>query len=231
MNGVLLVDKPTLWTSFDVVNYVRKIIAQSEDKKPRQIKVGHIGTLDPMATGLLVLLIGKEYTRQAQKLAKLDKSYRVTMTLGETSSTGDGEGIISLGSKNRPTTLEVKRQLEAFSGQQSQVPPIYSAIKINGRRAYQLARQGKEPIMKPRSIQVNRLQLFNYEYPKVIVEIDVSSGTYIRSLVEAIGQALGTGAYTSQLRRTKVGKFSVDKSLVVENLSSATISQNLLTLE
>src|SRR5580704_17050835 len=138
MQGVLLVDKPAGWTSFDVVNYVRKIVATAEDKKPKHVKVGHTGTLDPFATGLLVLLIGKEYTRRASELSKLDKTYELTMRLGQTSTTGDPEGEITSVSETVPSLETLQQAVEPFRGPISQVPPAYSAIKVNGQRAYKL---------------------------------------------------------------------------------------------
>ena len=216
MQGVLLVDKPLKWTSFDVVNYVRKIVAEAEEKKPKHVKVGHTGTLDPMATGLLVLLIGKEYTRRAGELSKLDKTYEVTMKLGETSSTGDEEGEKTIAADTIPNKEEVKHALQRFSGEISQVPPIYSAIKINGQRAYDLARAGKSVEMEPRQVRIDRLELTKYDYPNLSFVCEVSSGTYIRSLVEDIGKILETGAYTTELRRTKVGKFNLENAYPVD---------------
>src|ERR1700712_906971 len=144
MQGLLLIDKPSGWTSFDVVNYVRRMVATAEGKKPKNCKVGHTGTLDPLATGLLVLLVGKDYTRKATELTKLDKTYEVTMKLGETSTTADDEGEKMVVSDTIPTKEAVLESLYAFTGDIMQVPPAFSAIKIDGRRAYQLAREGKE---------------------------------------------------------------------------------------
>lgn len=214
MKGMLLVDKPAGWTSFDVVNYVRKMVAQAEDKKPKQVKVGHTGTLDPFATGLLVLLIGKEYTQKAGELSKLDKTYEVTMRLGQTSSTGDPEGEVTAVSDNQPTETAVKSALKKFTGTIEQTPPAYSAIKINGQRAYKLARAGKEVKIEPRKVTINRLELIDYTYPEVKLVADVTSGTYIRSLVEELGQVIGTGAYTSALRRTKIDDFNVQNAVL-----------------
>jgi len=202
---MLLVDKPAGWTSFDVVNYVRRRVAVAEGMKPKQVKAGHTGTLDPFATGLLVLLIGKDYTRQAGELSKLDKTYEVTMRLGETSSTGDPEGEITTVNNKIPTREELQAASERFTGQIGQIPPAYSAIKVGGQRAYKLARAGKTVEIEPRQVTINRLEIVEYKYPEVKLIADVSSGTYIRTLVEDIGQVLGTGAYTNALRRTKIG--------------------------
>src|SRR4051812_44488845 len=205
MKGLLLVDKPAGWTSFDVVNKVRRIIATAEGKKPKNVKVGHTGTLDPFATGLLILLIGKEYTRRAGEFSKLDKTYEVTMRLGETSTTGDPEGEIKAVSDTVPSLEALQRAVERLRGQIEQIPPAYSAVKVNGQRAYKLARAGKEVILEPREVTVHKLEVVDYDYPEVKLSAEVSSGTYIRTLVENIGQVLGTGAYTADLRRLKVG--------------------------
>lgn len=209
MRGILLVDKPADWTSFDVVNYVRRIVAVAEGKKPKDIKVGHTGTLDPFATGLLVLLIGKDYTRRAGEFSKLDKTYEVTIRLGQTSSTGDPEGDITSVSATVPDLDVLQRAIERFRGHITQIPPAYSAIKVNGQRAYKLARAGKEVILEARPAIIHRLEIVDYAYPDARLVAEVSSGTYIRTLVEDIGKALGTGAYTIALRRTTVGQFSL----------------------
>jgi tRNA pseudouridine55 synthase len=141
MQGLLLVDKPKTWTSFDVVNYVRKMVAAHEGKKPKHTKVGHTGTLDPLATGLLVLLVGKEYTRRAGEFSKLDKTYEVTMKLGETSTTADDEGEKTAVSDTVPTEKAILGALEGLQGHIMQVPPQFSAMKIGGQRAYKLARK------------------------------------------------------------------------------------------
>jgi len=218
MQGILLVDKPAGWTSFDVVNYVRRMVANAEGKKPKSIKVGHSGTLDPFATGLLVLLIGKEYTRRAKEFSDLDKTYEAVLRLGITSSTGDPEGHLTDGSESKPSLDDIRRCAIKLTGVISQTPPAYSAIKINGRRAYQLARAGKQVVIEPRKVVVSQLSIKQYTYPEVTLVTDVSSGTYIRSLVETIGQVLHTGAYTTALRRTRIGDYSVDQAAAVETL-------------
>jgi tRNA pseudouridine55 synthase len=228
MQGILLVDKPADWTSFDVVNYVRRIVANAEGKKPKNCKVGHTGTLDPFATGLLVLLIGKEYTRKATTLSKVDKTYEVTMKLGETSTTGDPEGeIITFPDGIVPTKDALSAILEQFKGQIEQVPPAYSAIKIDGQRAYKLARAGKAVVIEPRQTTIHRLVVTDYTYPYVTYSADVSSGTYVRTLSEDIATALGTGAYTTALRRTRVGEFAMADACAVEGLTPEIILERL----
>ncbi len=219
MQGILLVDKPAGWTSFDVVNFTRRIVATHEGKKPKNCKVGHTGTLDPFATGLLVLLIGKEYTRRASEFSKLNKTYEVTMILGKTSTTGDPEGEITVVSGAAPTHDELEKALEQFRGPIMQVPPAFSAIKIDGQRAYKLAREGKEVVIEPREVTINSLEIVDYSYPDVKLVADVSSGTYIRTLCEDIGKALNTGAYTTALRRTIVGDFKIENALTTEVLA------------
>ncbi len=228
MQGIFLVDKPSGWTSFDVVNYVRRIVATTEDKKPKNVKVGHTGTLDPLATGLLVLLIGKQFTTQAPGLTKLDKTYEVTMKLGQTSTTGDDEGDKTAVSETVPTKTAVTEALKAFTGDIMQVPPAFSAMKINGQRAYKLAREGKTVELEARPVTIHSNELTSYEYPLVKFTSSVGSGTYIRSLVEDLGAKLGTGAYMSDLRRTTVGKFDIKDASQVEGLTAELIKEALL---
>lgn len=219
MNGILLVDKPKGWTSFDAVNKVRRIIQYSDlnETGKKRFPVGHTGTLDPMATGLLVLLLGKA-TKQAPGLTKLDKAYEVTMRLGQTSTTGDEEGEKTQVSTHQPSKEEVEAVLQQFVGDTMQTPPIYSAIKVNGQRAYKLARQGKDVQLEARPIHIERITLNDYTYPTVRFTAHVSSGTYIRSLVEDAGKVLKTGAYMSDLRRTQVGPYAVDNAVPVESI-------------
>lgn len=228
MNGILLIDKPKGWTSFDVVNKVRRMVQQSElnTSNKKRFPVGHTGTLDPMATGLLVLLLGT-YTKQAPGLTKLDKTYDVTMKLGQTSTTGDSEGEITPISDSQPSLDAVMAALQQFVGDQMQVPPAFSAIKINGQRAYKLARDGKTPELAARPVHIEQITLTNYEYPFVRFTTEVSSGTYIRSLVEDLGKTLETGAYMSDLRRTKVGKFGLKDALIMDGLTDQKIAAAL----
>ena len=230
MTGVLLVDKPENWTSFDVVNYVRKIVAAEEGKKPKNVKVGHCGTLDPFATGLLIILIGKEYTRQAQSLTKLDKTYEMTMHFAASSTTGDPEGEIIPNTETQPSADEFNQVVQELTGVIQQIPPAFSAIKIDGQRAYKLARAGKEVKIEPRQVTINDLKISQYDYPEAHLVADVSSGTYIRVLVEDIAKKLGCQAYTSALRRTKIGDYSIDDAIQVEGINSEIIQQNLVQL-
>lgn len=203
--GMWLVHKPTGISSFGVVARVRRITGIR--------KVGHAGTLDPEAEGLMIILVGKDYTRKADSFLKLDKTYEVEATLGQTSTTGDREGELAQVSDKQPSEDEVREALRKFQGEIMQTPPVYSAIKVGGQRAYKLAREGKEVTIEPRKVAVASIELLNYSYPKLSFRADVSSGTYIRSLAEDIGATLGTGAYMSALTRTRVGDYNLDDAV------------------
>ena len=211
---MLLIDKPSGWTSFDVVAKIRgQVKAASGLKRP---KVGHAGTLDPLATGLLIILVG-DYCKKASEYSKLDKTYEVELKLGETSTTDDAEGEITHVNTRQPSENEVLEAINNFVGTISQVPPIFSAIKVDGKRAYKLARAGKQPEMKPRQVTIHAITEIHYHYPKISFTTEVSSGTYIRSLVRDLGEKLGTGAYMTNLRRTKVADFSIEDAQAIAN--------------
>ncbi len=215
-DGVYLIDKPKGWTSFDVVNKIRFSVAKDRDKKPKNVKVGHAGTLDPLATGLLIVLVGKEFTKKASEYSKMDKTYEVTMKLGQTSVTGDEEGDKTDVSDKKPSPEEVQQAIDKFCGEIMQTPHSFSAIKVNGQRAYKLARKGQEVAIEPRKVTIHYIDMTNYTYPLVKFTAKVSSGTYIRSLVEDIGKELKTGAYMLDLRRLEIGQFKVDVAEHVE---------------
>ena len=206
MNGLLVVDKPLGITSFDVIRRLRQITGMR--------KIGHTGTLDPLATGVMILLLGNA-TKQAANYSKLDKSYNAELTLGATSSTGDAEGEKTKVSELKPTADELEAVIGSFVGQITQTPPVYSAIKIAGQEAYKRARRGEAVEMPSRQVTIHALKLVDYTYPTVKLTADVSSGTYIRTLAEDIGQKLSTGAYLSGLVRTRVGEFGLDQALVI----------------
>ena len=224
IEGLLLIDKPAGISSFGVVAKVRGIVRAKTGIK--KIKVGHTGTLDPAATGLLILAVGS-YTKKVPLLMKQDKTYFVTMKLGQTSSTGDKEGEISAGNAYVPTQQEVHDVITFFTGSMMQTPPVFSALKLNGRRAYDLARQGKEFTMQPRPVMVHSSELNSYTYPFVTFTTHVGSGTYIRSLVEDIGNKLGTGAYMSDLQRTKIGSYMLEEAVPLGELNTETIQSYL----
>ena len=205
---------------------VRGVIrAQTGLKKP---KVGHTGTLDPLATGLLVLTIGT-YCKRASEFSKLNKIYEVTMKLGETSTTGDEEGVKTHVSDEKPSEEAVQEAVMSFVGEIEQVPPAFSAIKVNGQRAYKLARAGQEVKLEPRKVTIHDITHVLYHYPEVKFTAHVSSGTYIRSLVEDIGKQLETGAYMSALCRTQVGEFKLENAVGVPDLTPDNITKLVLT--
>lgn len=207
---IILIDKPAGLSSFGVVARVRRRLSEQAGKK---IKVGHTGTLDPFATGLLILLVNKA-TKLSNQFLKLDKWYEATICLGKTSTTGDPEGeIIEQNTEKVPTLEEVKTVVNQFVGQITQTVPTFSAVKINGQRAYQLARRGEEVVMPTRQIEIYSLEILSYNYPELIIRTHVSSGTYIRTLGEDIGKALGVGAYLTSLRRTQVGDYQIKNAV------------------
>ena len=222
-DGIVLIDKPAGWTSFDVVAKIRGKIRRSYTErgiKPtkRQLRVGHAGTLDPFATGLLVILLG-DATKKATEFLKLDKVYEAEIILGKTSTTGDPEGELIDISNAQPSREAVEQALKTFRGEILQRPPIFSAIKINGQRAYKLARDGKEVDIPERIVTIHTLELLEYNYPSLKIRTHVGSGTYIRSLAVDIGGALGTGAYCQALRRTKIADWSIDLALDIDTLT------------
>lgn len=219
---ILLIDKSAGWTSFDVVAKIRGKIRRNytqRGEKPtkRQLKVGHAGTLDPFATGLLVILLG-DATKRAEEFLKLDKVYEAEITLGATSTTGDPEGEITpIIGVEKPSREVVQSALDQHTGEILQRPPIFSAVKINGQRAYKLARGGVEFTVPKRMVTVHSIELLDYTYPSLKIRTHVGSGTYIRSLAVDIGEVLGTGAYCSQLRRTSIANWDVqDAKTIVE---------------
>ncbi len=204
-DGTILVNKPAGITSFGVVARVRRQLSQHFGRK---IKIGHTGTLDPFATGLMILVVGKE-CKNAEKYSKLDKVYEATIRLGEASSTGDPEGEKEVISNKQPAINEIQETLEKFIGKITQIPPNYSAIKVGGQRAYKLARAGKAFKIPKREVTIFSLDLVEYTYPNLKIRTHVSSGTYIRTLSEDIGDTLEVGAYCSELRRTDIGAWDI----------------------
>ena len=210
---IILIDKPANISSFGVVAKVRAKLKQEFGHK---VKVGHTGTLDPFATGLLILLSGK-MTKKSNDFLKQDKTYEATLKLGFTSTTGDPEGEIT---KVKMTPREyylrsekaisvISNTLESFVGKINQTPPRFSAIKINGQRAYKLARKGQDFEVPSREVEIYSIDIINYNYPELTIKVHCSSGTYIRTLAEDIGKALKTGAYLTALRRTEIGNYSI----------------------
>lgn len=228
-DGIILVDKPLNWSSFDVVAKVRGMLKnqyfQATGQK-KKVKVGHTGTLDPGATGLMILVVGS-YCKRASEFSKLNKTYEVSMRLGAGSSTGDAEGDITAGPSVDVSESQLKAALDSFLGESSQVPPAYSAIKVNGQRAYNLARKGQEVKLEPRQINIYDIKLTSYSYPDVDFVVSVSSGTYIRSLAEDIASKLGTLGYLTALRRAVVGQCQLADAVDIDSISSS----DLITID
>lgn len=215
MDGIIIIDKPKGYTSHDVVNVVRKNL--------KTTKVGHTGTLDPNATGVLPVLIGKA-TKISKYLIEHDKTYIAELTLGKKSSTGDIEGEI-IEEKEVPNLSEeqIKNTLASFLGKQMQTPPIYSSIKINGKKAYEYARSGQTVEIPSREIEITEISLLSFEKDSIIFKVSCSKGTYIRVLCEDIAKKLGTVGLMQNLRRTRVDKFDIKDACLLENLDKAKI--------
>ncbi|MBR7131231.1 MAG: tRNA pseudouridine(55) synthase TruB [Lentisphaeria bacterium] len=209
--GILPVDKPATWTSFDVVNFVR-----SRFNVP---KVGHCGTLDPAATGLLLLVLGK-FTSLSGKLSGVDKQYTGTLTLGVETDSGDLDGKVIARSENLPGEEEIKAVFNSFKGRSMQMPPMFSAVKVGGKKLYELARQGVEVEREAREIEITRLDIDRIALPDVDFTVDCSKGTYIRTLCTDIGAKLGCGGILSALRRTRCGRFSINDSVTLDELKA-----------
>lgn len=212
----LLIDKPKGITSHDVVHRLRKILNEK--------RIGHGGTLDPNATGLLIVGIGRDSTKKLDSISKnKDKTYEAQVVLGETRTTDDIEGEIkkkvSADMVKQISKQEIAKVLSLFKGKQKQTPPAFSAIKIKGKKAYELARKGINLKLKPRNVVVYSIKLKEYKNPLLIIETKVSSGTYIRALARDIGEKLGCGAYLKELRRTRIGEYDVKDSVKLGKLN------------
>lgn len=214
---VLLVNKPLEWTSFDVVNKLRYVLHTK--------KIGHAGTLDPLATGLLILCTGK-MTKQIESFQAAEKEYTGTLILGQTTPSFDLE--------TKPTTPVdissisekiVRETALTFVGSIEQVPPAHSSVKINGKRAYELARKGKEPAMKPRQVEISAFEITACRFPEVDFRVVCSKGTYIRSLAHDLGARLGVGAYLSALCRTRIGTYTLNEAETVEEIRARFAAQ------
>lgn len=213
LSGILNVDKPPGITSHDVVDAVRRVVGQR--------KVGHAGTLDPMATGVLLVCLGQA-TRLAEYLMAGRKRYRATITLGMTTDTYDAEGqIVNSGGRTDFERGELERALSGFVGQIEQVPPAYSAIKRQGQPAYKLARSGQEVKLEPRPVEIDEIVLLDWTPPSLIVEVVCSPGTYVRSLAHDLGAQLGSGAYLDGLVRLRSGHFTLEEAVSLERIEEA----------
>lgn len=215
-SGILLIDKPLEWTSFDVVNKTRHILKGLLGYKP---KVGHAGTLDPLATGLLIVCYGKA-TKEINNFFDLNKEYTSRLFLGATTSSFDKEQPVDFEFETSHITEElIKNQIPSFTGNQMQVPPIHSAKWVNGKRAYEYARKGEKVEMEARATTIYELEFLSYQHPMLDLRIVCSKGFYVRSFARDFGLQLNSGAYIEQLRRTKIGPFSVDDAAKMENIT------------
>lgn len=210
---VLLIDKPLHWTSFQVVNKLRWHLKKKFNLK--KIKVGHAGTLDPLATGLLIICTGK-FTKKIDEYQGKPKEYIGELTLGATTPSYDLETAVNeIFPVNHITNRLLEETTKQFIGEINQIPPIFSAIKKEGKRLYDIAREGKTTEIEARKVTITNFEITNINLPKVTFKVQCSKGTYIRSLAHDFGKALNSGAYLSQLRRTKIGEFSVSKAQTV----------------
>ena len=213
VSGVLVIDKPIGLTSHDVVQIIRRGTGIR--------RAGHTGTLDPRASGVLVVLIGPA-VRLSEYVSASDKRYQATISLGSSTDTYDSEGMVTSEAPASHVTEEgFDEILQTFVGEIEQVPPPYSAVKVKGRKAYEMARQGEKVELEPRKIQVFSLDILEWDPPEVVIDAYCSSGTYVRSLANDLGEALGTGAYLIGLRRTKSGKFTLREAVPLRILKEA----------
>ena len=215
--GVILpIYKPLMWTSFDVVKFVRNLLKRTY--KLKKIKVGHAGTLDPLATGILVLCIGKK-TKEINKIQEENKTYLATIKVGESTPSYDRETEID----NIYPTSHINEELimdsiKSFRGKSVQTPPVYSALKIDGKRSYELARKGEKIIPKKREIEIFKFNLLNFKNLEIDCEIECSKGTYIRSIASDMGKKLDSGAYLKYLERYSVGEYSIKNCLQIDEI-------------
>ena len=199
-------------TSHDIVNQVRRITGVK--------KVGHGGTLDPLAKGVLVIAVGRESTREIEKYVRKEKEYIADILLGQNSTTDDAEGDKSIVKvKNKPTRAQVEEVLQKFLGTVLQTPPDFSAVKVKGQSAYKKARQGNEVKLEPKKVQIKDIEMLEYKYPKLRLRVETGPGVYIRALARDLGEKLGTGGYLADLERTKVGEFTKDKAQTIEEFA------------
>ncbi len=217
--GILVLDKPRGPSSFALVHRLRQLTHIR--------KIGHTGTLDPFATGVMVMLIGKSCTRLSDQLISDDKTYSACVHLGVTTDTYDGEGTVVASCERCPSLEEITCVLQQFQGEIFQIPPMFSAKKVQGKKLYHLARQGIQIPRDPVQIQV-AISLIQYEYPYLHLEVTCSKGTYIRSLAHDIGEQLGCGAHLSQLRRTRSGQFTLGQALPLDGLCLEAIGSHLI---
>jgi tRNA pseudouridine55 synthase len=220
--AVLLIDKPVDWSSFDIVKKVRNMISKKLGVK--KLKVGHAGTLDPLASGLMIICTGKA-TKEIDSYQGLEKEYIATLYLGASTISCDLETEIDQTFPTEHINPElIKKVLHDFKGESFQVPPVFSAKRIQGRRAYDFARKGEEIAMRPQLINISEIEMIDFKIPEITLRVKCSKGTYIRALARDIGKALNSGAYLAVLRRTKIGQFSVDEALILKKFEELLIN-------
>ncbi len=213
--AVLYIDKPLTWTSFDVVNKIRKSLRHYLGIQ--KIKVGHAGTLDPLATGLVIICTGKA-TKQIMQFQDMDKAYTAQLRLGATTPSFDLEtGIDFSYPWEHITSDHIKQALSELSGDQEQMPPLFSAKSVDGKRAYLMARKGKTVELKPQQVHISRLELLSEKLPELTLHVECSKGTYIRSLARDLGIKLDSGAHLCGLRRTRIGPHRIEQAITLEN--------------
>lgn len=219
MNGeILCFDKPLEWTSFDLVNKVRYMIKRRLGVK--KFKIGHAGTLDPLATGVLIVCTGKA-TKRIEEFQYQTKEYVATLRLGATTPSFDLEQEIDAEYPTEHITREmVEETLKTFLGEIQQIPPVYSAVKVNGKRAYDYARKGNEVELKPKLLVIDEIELLDCQLPYITIRVVCSKGTYIRALARDIGTALNSGAHLTSLRRTRVGDVTVENCISLEQFQN-----------
>lgn len=212
-SGFIIIDKQVGPTSHNVVDKLRRITGIK--------KIGHAGTLDPFASGVLLMAIGRKATREISKYVKLDKRYTADLLLGAVSTTHDPEGEITE-TKNtlEPSSEDIKEVIKKFIGEQEQIPPMFSAKKVGGKKLYQLARAGKVIERQASIINITEINIVEYVWPKLVLDIACSSGTYIRTLGSDIGRELGVGAYLTNLRRTVIGEFLLNDAVLLGDLNT-----------
>ncbi len=223
------VDKPLKWTSFDVVKRIRGILSRRTGKK--KLKVGHAGTLDPLATGVMTIVTGKS-TKLIEELQAHTKEYVATIRLGATTPSYDLETEVDAEYPWEHITREgVEETLTKFIGRIQQTPPAYSACKIDGKRAYKMARKGKEVNIKPKELVIDEIELLSFEMPTIVIRVVCSKGTYIRALARDIGEALGSGGHLTALRRTRVGSVRVENCHSVDDLTKILENEQIINPE
>jgi tRNA pseudouridine55 synthase len=225
MDGFLLIDKEKGMTSFDVIRVLKRRF------NIKKLKIGHSGTLDPVATGLMIIAVGKA-TKMLGKFLGADKTYIGTAKFGAVSDTYDSDGKITEMSDIAPISLDAIKKIvqENFTGKIKQMPPKFSAKKVNGVRAYDLAREGKEFILEAKEVEVYSFEISSFKWPYMEFSVKCSSGTYIRSLVHDLGQKLGVGAYMDSLRRTAIADYSVDDAIKADDASLKDVASSIRIL-